>query len=438
MYKKEECMKNQFHKKIFYNFFLLYTIYNFGVLEIVFLEKLYATSSFKLGIENIPASLFKKICLDKKNDACNIGLITNQSGADQKGMRTIDILMQRSDCTLKYIFVPEHGFTGVGAERDVDDSVDAKTNIPMISLYGNGSGKMIAPHYSKAVDVFVFDIQDSGMRHYTYISTLLNTMKIAAEHNKPFIVLDRPNPLGSVMEGPLVDTSLISFISIAPIPLRHGMTIGELARYFNRHILEKPAALRVVKMKNYNRKQGFVGDFMCQLSPNLQSLQSCYGYSFLGLLGEIEPFDVGVGTPMAFRCIMLPQIMHVSNDVWKRLQIVLSSFEIKSYFYNHNNKKNKKKSSGLQLEFSNISDVHAFDLFIAILQFFKKEEITFSFSAAFNKAVGTKNVRDVLEDTLSEKVFFNQISQDLQQFHKRARRSFLYSPEPVIVSRSFK
>jgi uncharacterized protein YbbC (DUF1343 family) len=188
-------------------------MYNFGGLEIVFLGKLYATSSFKLGVENIPASLFKKICLDKKNDKCSIGLITNQSGADQKGTRTIDILMQRHDCNLKYIFVPEHGFTGVGAERDVDDSVDAKTNIPIISLYGNGSGKMIAPHYSKAIDVFVFDIQDSGMRHYTYISTLLNTMKIAAEHNKPFVVLDRPNPLGSVMEGPLVDTSLISFIS---------------------------------------------------------------------------------------------------------------------------------------------------------------------------------------------------------------------------------
>jgi len=125
-------------------------------------------------------------------------------------------------------------------------------------------------------------------------------------------------------------------------------------------------------------------------------------------------------------------------ELWKRLQIVLSSFGVKSFFYDHNNKKNKKKSRGLRLEFSDISTMHAFDLFIAILQFFKKEGIAFSFSAAFNKAVGTKNVRDVLEGIFSEELFFNQIYQDLQQFHKRARRSFLYSPEPVIASRSFK
>src|SRR5207249_6044556 len=142
------------------------------------------------------------------------------------------------------------------------------------------------------LDCLVFDIQDSGMRHYTYISTLLNTMKIAAEYKKPYIVLDRPNPLGGMMQGPLVQPDLISFISIAPIPLRHGMTIGELAHYFNGHILEKSAILHVIPMHDYNRMNGFAGTFLHQLSPNLLSLQSCYGYSFLGLLGEVEPFDV--------------------------------------------------------------------------------------------------------------------------------------------------
>lgn len=415
-------MKMPFHKKIFY----------FSVL-IIECSALSATSSFKLGIENISPSLFKKVCPDKKNDICIIGLITNQSGVDQKGTRTIDILNEHSGCNLKYIFAPEHGLTGISAERDVHDSLDTKTKIPVISLYGNGSGKMIAPEYSNAIDCLVFDIQDSGMRHYTYISTLLNTMKIAAEQGKPFVVLDRPNPLGSVMEGPLVDPSLISFISIAPIPLRHGMTIGELAWYFNKHILEKPAVLHVVKMKDYDRTQGFVGELLHQLSPNLQSLQSCYGYSFLGLLGEVEPFDIGVGTPMAFRCIMLPESMDISSDVWKRLQLVLSSFGVKSFTYHHTNKKNKKMSRGLRLKFSTISELHAFELLIAVLQFFKKEAISFSFSAAFNKAVGTPQVQEVIAGTLSEKLFFNQVTKDLQQFHRRARRSFFYSPVPVIT-----
>lgn len=419
-------MKMQFHKKILYNF-ALYA--SFG--------SLCAAAPFKLGVENIPASLFKKVCPHKENSLCMVGLITNQTGVDQQGTRTIDILVQQK-ASVRYIFAPEHGLKGVLAERDVHDSVDKKTGVPIISLYGNGSGKMIAPEYLNNIDFLVFDIQDSGMRHYTYISTLLNTMKIAAEHNKPFVVLDRPNPLAAVMEGPLVDPELISFISIASIPLRHGMTIGELAWYFNKHVLDKPAPLHVVKMKNYDRSKGFVGDVLLQqLSPNLQSLQSCYGYSFLGLLGEIEPFDVGVGTHMAFRCIALPETMHVPHELWERLQTILSSFGVQSFAYHHINPKNKKKSRGLRLEFSEINDLHAFELFITILQFFKREKIQFSFSAAFNKAVGTKDVQELIAGNISERLFFRHIHRDAQKFHKRAQRSFFYQPAPVIAHKPF-
>jgi len=420
-------MKKYFYKNFYGNIFLLLIFLCSGVSTQV------RVKSFKLGVENISVSWLKKFCSNKKNEKCVIGLITNQTGVNQKGERTIDILMQRDDCRLKYIFTPEHGFNGISAERDVPDSVDATTSIPIISLYGHGSGKMIAAEYIHNVDCFIFDIQDSGMRHYTYISTLLNAMKIIGEHNKPFIVLDRPNPLATVMEGPLVDPSLISFISIASIPLRHGMTIGELARYFNKHVLEKPINLQVIKMKNYDRTQGFMGNFLHQLSPNLQSLQSCYGYSFLGLLGEVEPFDVGVGTPQAFQCIMLPQAKNISADVWTRLQELLDSFGIKSYFYHHKNKKNKKNSKGLRLEFTRIDKIHSFDVLVAVLQFFKKEEIPFSFSAAFNKAVGTKKVQEVLAGIIPQELFFKEISHDLEQFYKKARSSFLYSPRPLFV-----
>lgn len=392
-------------------------------------------SSFKLGIENIPSSLCKKICPHKKKEDCVFGLITNQTGVDQQGKRTIDILFQ-DGYALKYIFAPEHGFTGVSAERDVHDSVDQKTHIPIISLYRNGSGKMIIPEHMHNIDCLLFDIQDSGMRHYTYISTLLNTMKIAAEHNKPFVVLDRPNPLASVMEGPLVEPSLISFISIASIPLRHGMTIGELAQHFNKYVLEKPVPLHVVKMKDYNRTQGFMGNLIHQLSPNLQSLQSCYGYSFLGLLGEIEPFDVGVGTEYAFRCIMFPETMHVKHGVWKRLQALLKKFGVKSFIHEQLNK-NKKMSKGLRLEFDDINNLHAFELLIAVLQFFKKENISFSFKAAFNKAVGTGNVQELFAGKLSEQQFFNQVRRDLKQFYHKAHSSFLYQPLPLINKKIF-
>lgn len=314
--------------------------------------------------------------------------------------------------------------------------MDKKTGVQIISLYGHGSGKMISAEHMNNINYLMFDIQDSGMRHYTYISTLLNTMKIAAEYDKPFVVLDRPNPLASIMEGPLVEPDLTSFISIAPIPLRHGMTIGEIAWYFNKHILTKPAQLHVVKMKHYDRTQGFVGELMHQLSPNLQSLQSCYGYSFLGLLGEVEPFDVGVGTHMAFRCIALPESMRVPHKVWGRLQNILSSFGVQSFHYHHTNPKNKKKSRGLRLEFSDINKLHAFELFITILQFFKKEKITFSFSASFNKAVGTKKVQELIAGNISEREFFQQIHGDLEQFYKKARTLFLYEPFPTIACKS--
>lgn len=118
------------------------------------------------------------------------------------------------------------------------DTVDAKTKLPVISLYGKYTGKNFDLAIVKEIDLFIFDIQDIGMRHYTYISTLLELLKMAEQHNKSVVVFDRPNPLGARMEGPVVESDLISFISAAAIPLRHGMTVGELARYFNRFVLE--------------------------------------------------------------------------------------------------------------------------------------------------------------------------------------------------------
>jgi uncharacterized protein YbbC (DUF1343 family) len=380
---------------------------------------------FKLGVENISATLLTTICPQKKKELCIIGLITNQTGVDQKGTRTIDTLLHQG-FKVQYMFVPEHGLNSTLAGHDVHDSVDKKTKIPIISLYKSGVGKMISSDHMNNLDCLFFDIQDSGMRHYTYISTLLNSMKIAAEYGKPFVVLDRPNPLGCAMEGPLVDSDLISFISIAPIPLRHGMTIGELAHYFNAHVLEKPISLSVVRMKGYDRCQGFMGPFVHQLSPNLRSLQSCYGYSFLGLLGEVEPFDVGVGTSMAFRCITLPEKMNVIPAVWKRLQQLLNSFGVKSHLYHHTNPKNHRNSKGLRLEFSRISQLRSFELFIAIVQFFKQENIPFSFSAAFDKSVGTRKVQEVIMGTLPQDLFFEQIKSNLHQFYERAKSSFLY------------
>jgi uncharacterized protein YbbC (DUF1343 family) len=397
----------------------------------------YVDCHFKLGVENISASMVKNISPHKNKESYSVGLITNQTGVDQHGRRTVDLLLAQ-EIGVRYIFVPEHGLNGTLAERDVHDGIDKKTKIPVISLYGNGSGKMISEQQMNNIDCLIFDIQDSGMRHYTYISTLLNTLKIAAHHHKPYIVLDRPNPLACSMQGPLVQPELISFISIAPIPLRHGMTVGELARYFNAHVLENPASLDVVCMEKYDRTVGFMGPFIHQLSPNLQSLQSCYGYSFLGLLGEIEPFEIGIGTPMAFRCIALPKHLKIDQHVWRRLQLLLSTFGVKSFLYHHTNPKNKKKSKGLRLEFQHINQLQSFELLIAILEFFTSENIPFSFSAAFDRAVGSRDVQNMIRGTVARDVFFKNIEHDLKGFFERAQSCLLYQcdalkqPAPVV------
>ena len=204
----------------------------------------------------------------------SIGLVTNQTGKDQKGTATLDILLKKG-FKVTYIFAAEHGIEGkIEAGKELKDGRESSRNIPVVSLYAGGDkGKKIDPATLKDIDIIFFDIQDSGMRHYTYISTLYAVLKAAGQENKKVVVFDRPNPLGKAMEGPLVEPELISFISIAPIPLRHGMTVGELAEYFNEHILEKKAALKVVEMKDYERTHG-IAHLPSPLSPNIASRES--------------------------------------------------------------------------------------------------------------------------------------------------------------------
>ncbi len=383
-------------------------------------------TNFKLGLENIPDSFLQQL-----RTSC-IGLITNQTGKDQQGNRNMDVLLERG-LNITHIFAPEHGLNGtVDAAKEIYNGADQKTNIPVLSLYGNRTGKIISTKSLNNIDVLIFDIQDSGMRHYTYISTLLRTMEAAAEYNKRIVVLDRPNPLGFRMEGPLVEDDLHSFISIASVPLRHGMTVGELAWYFNLYILKTPAKLQVITMHNYDRRMGLNNTLPQPLSPNIQHIQSCYGYSFLGLLGEIEPFDVGVGTPRAFQCILLPATISFAQKKWQELQELLLSYNIKSRPYSHINKKKKQEYAGLALQINDINTLASFPLLLSVLRFFSQAEVPLSYSPMFNKAVGSKTVRKMLEDRLDYNSFIQSIHMQLIHFFNNARNTFLYKPYPHI------
>lgn len=386
------------------------------------------STHFKLGIENTEDTIwaFLKGCKTKPA----VGLITNQTGKDQQGMRTIDLLLQR-DLYVKRMFAPEHGLHGsTHASHEVDDVVDAATRIPVISLYGNGTGKKLQAHTIADLDVLLFDMQDSGMRHYTYISTLLHCMKVAAQHDKPFVVLDRPNPLGHRMEGPISPHESTSFIAVAPIPLRHGMTIGELARYFNNHRLEKKVKLHVVKLKNFERTMGHPGDLLAPLSPHINSKQACFGYSFLGLLGEVRPFDTGLGTDKAMHCLALPEKIAFKTVQWKRLQALLKMHHLDSTIHSYYSPRKKQMCHGLLFQVVDINKTASFDVVLTILKFFNDAKIDLAFAPIFDTAIGTPKVQEYVKGTISYASLMASVKSDLMNFHAQVQASYLYHPQP--------
>lgn len=384
-------------------------------------------NEFRLGLEEIPANMLKQLQENK------VGIVTNQTGKDRAGTRNIDILLSKA-VVLKRIFAPEHGVNGdASAGHKVDDRIDSKTQIPIVSLYGNGSGKKITREMFDGVDLLLFDMQDVGMRHYTYISTLFHVIEAAQKYGKKVMVLDRPNPLGAVMEGPLVEKAHTSFASIAPIPLRHGMTVGELAWYFNQHLLKRPAQLSVIKMQDYKRSQGLPTLLPAQLSPNITTKASCYGYSFLGLLGEVRPFDVGIGTDKPFQYIALPEKISFAQEKWQQLKELLEKRGVQSSLQTYYSARKKMNCRGLQVKVADVNAYTAFSVLLATLRFFKRAGVPLAFSPFFDKAVGTSKVRSYVSGNVPRASLISTVNAGLYEFSRKARGSFLYKPHPKVM-----
>lgn len=387
--------------------------------------------SFRLGVENLSDPAFKLLINQKV--APRIALISNQTARNNAGQRTVDVLREQG-LQISYLLAPEHGFDGKAlAGKPVANGDDAQTNIPIMSVYGRGgdhtiAGKRIDPEILKQVDALIYDIQDSGMRHYTYISTMLCALESCAEHGKPLYILDRPNFLGLNMEGPLVEPELKSFISIASIPLRHGMTVGELARYFNVHVLKKKAPLQVISMKEYTRIMR--APFLAELSPNLLTEQSLYGYSFLGLLGEIRPFHVGVGSPLAFQVVMLPDSQKFPLSEWSNLAALFKEYGIRAY--TDSMMRNNTPYTGLRLIFPENAQFASFEILLKLISFFRKRNVELSFSPMFDKAIGTKKFKEWYKNSYSLAKLIAESRSELQEFYKKAECCFLYEPHPKI------
>ncbi|MHB1192946.1 MAG: exo-beta-N-acetylmuramidase NamZ family protein [Longimicrobiales bacterium] len=235
-----------------------------------------------------------------------VGLITNHSGMDRNGKTTIDLLHEHPDIELVALFGPEHGIRGDAlAGVEVDNSVDAKTGVPVYSLFG--STFEFKPEMLENVDALVYDIMDVNVRYYTYPSTMAYGIKAAGEKGIPFIVLDRPNPIrGDVVQGNILDPAFSSFVGLYPVPMRHGLTMGELARMISGEF-GAPADVRVVPAEGWRRNMTFdqTGLPWVKPSPNLPTLAAALAYSGTCLF-EGTPLSVGRGTDFAYEWIGAP------------------------------------------------------------------------------------------------------------------------------------
>ncbi|HEY6802901.1 MAG TPA: exo-beta-N-acetylmuramidase NamZ domain-containing protein [Pyrinomonadaceae bacterium] len=258
------------------------------------------TAKVLTGIDVLERDNFKQLA------GLRIGLITNQTGRDREGRPTIDILNKAQGVKLVALFSPEHGIRGV-ADENISDSKDGVTGLPVYSLYGET--RRPKPEQLKDLDALVYDIQDIGVRFWTYSSTLGNVLEEAAKVKLPVFVLDRPNPIGGTeVDGPIADADKLSFTAYHTIPTRHGLTIGELGQLFNKQ-RNIGADLRVIKMDGWRRSMWFDETSLTWInpSPNMRSLNEATLYPGVGLL-ETTNVSVGRGTDTPFEVVGAPWI----------------------------------------------------------------------------------------------------------------------------------
>ena len=235
-----------------------------------------------------------------------VGLVTNQTGIDRSGRSDIDILADHPEITLAALYAPEHGIRGEErAGAAIESGVDERTGVVIHSLYGDT--RKPTSDMLKGVDVLVFDMQDVGARYYTYVSTMALAMEAAGEHNVPFLVLDRPNPIrGDVVQGNILNPSYKTFVGMYEVPMRHGMTPGELARMYA-GAFGLSVDLTVVPVEGWKRDMIFDDTNLPWVapSPNMPNVASALAYPGTCLF-EGTPISVGRGTEKAFQWIGAP------------------------------------------------------------------------------------------------------------------------------------
>jgi uncharacterized protein YbbC (DUF1343 family) len=297
-----------------------------------------------------------------------VGLITNQTGVDSQGRRTIDVLAHAPQMQLTAIFSPEHGVQGTADTTAVANSKDSATGVPIYSVYGDSDAKRRpSPESIRNLDVLVFDLQDAGARLYTYESTLGYFLEAAAKAGKPIVVLDRPNPVnGAYVQGPVSDSGQESFVNYHTVPVRHGMTIAELARLFNaeRRI---NASLTVVPMKGWMRGDWFdsTGLEWVNPSPNLRNLEQTILYPGVALI-EGTNVSVGRGTDTPFQLVGAPWIKSKQLAAYLNARLIAGVRFVPTVFTPASSTNSGQQCGGVQIMLTNRETLDAPELGIEL------------------------------------------------------------------------
>jgi uncharacterized protein YbbC (DUF1343 family) len=379
---------------------------------------------FKTGAENFESYL--PLLKDKR-----VGIVTNQTGvfksipivehrssslypSENKGSINISIVdyLLGQNINLQKIYAPEHGFRGTAdAGELIVDGKDTKTNLPIISLYGNN--KKPKPEQLEGIDILVFDLQDVGARFYTYISSLHYVMEACAENNIPLIVLDRPNPNGSIIDGPILEKEHTSFVGMHEIPVLHGMTIGEYAKMINGEKWLKDGLqcnLTVIPCLNYSHDMKY--SLPVKPSPNLPNDQSINLYASLCFF-EGTNVSLGRGTEKQFQIYGSPFLPESEFDF---------SFTPKPNFGAKDPVHNGKLCFGEDLTESR--KVHRLELKWLLKAYENTTDKTFFFTDFFTKLSGTKKLREQIEAGMTEKEIRKTWQEGLEQF-KEVRSKYL-------------
>lgn len=352
----------------------------------------------------------------------NVGIVTNQTGILSSGEHLVDFLKSKNINILK-IYAPEHGFRGTAdAGEHIIDGKDTKTGLPIISLYGEN--KKPKNEQLEGIDIIIFDLQDVGARFYTYISSLHYVMEACAENKIPLIILDRPNPNGNIIDGPVLETENTSFVGMHPVPVLHGMTIGEYAQMINCEQWLKngiECKLHIITCSAYYKNMQY--SLPVKPSPNLPNDQAINLYASLCLF-EGTNVSVGRGTESQFQIYGSPYLPNIDFCF-----VPKPNFGAKDPLYNG------KDCFGEDL--TNIAKVKQLELKWLIKAYNETYDKEKFFNLFFTKLAGTKKLQEQIEAGMTEEAIKETWNNGLNEFKKMRGRYLVYpieNPYPSVTN----